>query len=108
LLYALEQGPVEKTIIEQSRRQNLPLPDKIANAPVLEIGLDLYYTAFLELMTCRSVGFSAGPIPWLAINEYCNAHEIYGEQKDDVIFHVHALDSVYLDWSSKQLEKKDS
>lgn len=53
--------------------RRLPVPDRIANAPTLWPGLDLYMDAFVELSTCRSyIGMNgtAGPIPYLAIDRY--------------------------------------
>lgn len=102
----LEQGPIEKAIIEQSYRLKRPIPDKIANAPELKTGHELYYVAFLELNSCRQIGFSIGPIPWTAIRDYCVEHEIEGEQKDDLFDCVQALDRAYMDWYQKELERK--
>jgi len=89
-------------IVEQCVRMRAPYPDAIANAPELPPGLNLFYTAFLDLNSCRTLGYSQGPIPWLAIDRYCQAHELEGEQREDVLYHVAHLDKVYLDWSSKK------
>lgn len=89
-------------IVEQCVRMRSPYPDAIANAPELHPGLNLFYTAFLDLTSCRTLGYSQGPIPWLAIDHYCQANEIEGEQREDVFYHVAHLDKAYLDWSSKK------
>lgn len=82
----------------------MPLPERIANAPELQVGLDLFYVAFLELGTCRSIGMAEGPIPWDAIQTYCGAYDIVGEQREDLFYHVRELDHVYMEWRAKQIK----
>jgi len=102
----MEQGPVEKLIIEQCYRNNMPLPEKIANAPELTPGLSFFLAAFFELSTCRyKGGMGDGPIPWVAINEYCKYHRIRGEQREDLEYHVQKLDIEYLKFQAKRAEK---
>lgn len=96
----MEQGQVEKKIIEQCMRENLPLPDKIANAPVLLEGLDLYYEAFQNLVGDR--GSAELPISWLAIHTYCRQFDLSEEQEQAMHHHIKEMDSVYL----KVREKK--
>lgn len=36
---------------------------------------------------------------------YCEAHDIVGEQREDVFYHVQNLDKAYLDWSAKKQKK---
>lgn len=62
--------------------------------------------AYLELSTCRAVGFGEGPIPWTAIHTYCEASKIAGDLRDDLFYHVRLMDTEYLRWRSKSLEKK--
>lgn len=103
----MEQGPTEKFIIEQCARQSLPLPDSIQNAPTLFQGLQLFYSAFMDLTSCRGQGYGTeGPIPWLSISQYCNIHGITGEQREDVIYHVQNMDAVYLEHKGKVLKAK--
>jgi hypothetical protein len=82
-------------------QEGLPLPEKIKNAPELENGLELFIQAFFELSTSRMVGVDYGPIPWVVINEYCNSLEIVEDQRDDVFYHVRALDSTYLEFINR-------
>jgi hypothetical protein len=99
----LEQGPVEKAIIEQCRREKRELPERIKNAPELQLGLELYYGAFLELSSCRSVGFGAeGPIPWTAVNQWARAHQLSEEQEEDLLYHIERMDEVYLKFKDKK------
>lgn len=91
----LEQGPVEKRIITQCMRDGLPLPDRIKDAPELQLGLELFFGAFLELSSCRFIGLEEGPIPWLAIHQYCQAYRIRGEQREDMFLHIRSMDNAY-------------
>jgi hypothetical protein len=100
----LEQGPVEMRIIEQCVRDKMPIPAKMQNAPALLLGLDLFYVAFLDLYSCRSVGFGEGPIPWTAISEYCDRSEVHGEQREDMFYFVRALDNEYLKFKNAKAE----
>lgn len=89
-------------------RQRLPLPQRIQNAPELTLGLDFYYTAFLDLTTCRTQGYGTeGPISWLTINQYLNERGIEEEeQREDLFYHIQRLDAAYLDFKAKRLEAK--
>jgi hypothetical protein len=103
LLYGLEQGPVEKGILEQVRRNRMPIPEKFRSAPELHAGLDLFYIAFMDMSSCRQLGFGAiGPIDWLTINAYCDAHGLRGEQREDMFFFINKMDSAYLSRSTKK------
>lgn len=77
----------------------MPLPDRIQNAPELYLGLEVFYNGFLELTSCRQIGHGLGPIPSLAILEYCLVNGIEGEQREDFIWFIQRLDQKYLDWS---------
>lgn len=86
-------------ILEQHERTGEPLPEKIANAPKLVPGLELYMEAFSSLGSCRGMN---GTIPWTAIEEYCRVYGISGIQKEDLHSHLKAMDAV----CSKYWEKK--
>jgi len=77
-------------------RERLPLPDRIANAPQMYLGLELYYDAFWELGSCRALGWSVGPIPWVAINDYAVAFDLDEEQRETLSYMVRVLDQAYL------------
>jgi len=66
------------------------------------LGLELYYSGFVDLTSTRSVGFSLGPISLLKMIEYCEAVEIEGEQREDFLWLVSRLDAKYLDWSANR------
>lgn len=81
----------------------MPVPERVANAPELQPGLELFLNAFMELTSCRGLGFGAvGPIPWLTLHEYCSIHDITGEQREDLIYHVQRMDKAYMDWQQNK------
>ena len=104
----MEQGPTEKVIIQQCVRQGLPLPDRIANAPELLLGLDFFYSAFMDLTTCRGTGYGTeGPISWLSILDWANEYGVEGEQREDLFYHIQKLDEVYLTFKAKKLKNAE-
>lgn len=83
-------------------RSNQPLPDPIANAPEIPLGLGYFYKAFQELSSERM----EGPIPGSAIRAWCRDEELEGETKDDVMYHVRNLDNALLEFRRKKAEKE--
>lgn len=82
-----------------------PVPKKIAESPELDPWLELFYTAFMCLTTCRGTGYSTeGAIGWLAINAYCHECEIFDEQREDLFYHVQHMDAAYLNYKAKKLK----
>lgn len=100
--YHQVQGLVEKTIIHTCMKSGMPLPARIAEAPVMLIGLGLFWEAFWDLMNSRPVGMALGHIPWTAVNEYANVMEIVGDQRLDLYYHVRKLDEAYLVHANKE------
>lgn len=78
-------------------REGHPLPQKIANAPELRIGLELYFGAFLDLCNSRS-GMGDGPIPWTVVAEYSKANDFDPVQREDLHFYISKMDTVYMKW----------
>lgn len=76
-----------------------PIPDRIANAPELTLGLMLYMQAFFDLDSERQVGFSVGRIKWSAIRDYADAFEFDAIQTEDLFYFIKELDKVYLEWN---------
>lgn len=81
-------------------RSNQPLPDPIANAPEIPLGLEFFYRIFQELCSERV----DGPIPGSAIRAYNRDENIVGELADDVIYHVRNLDDVLLKYQQRKTE----
>lgn len=102
LEYQLQQGPHEQQIIEQALKAGLPIPSRIENAPSILPGLELYYLGFLELTSSRTLGMSIGPIPWIAIEQYCQLKGLDDEQTEAMHLHIVAMDTVYMKHQSKK------
>lgn len=64
--------------------------------------------AFFELSTCRSIGLSIGPIPWLALQQYCSFKGLDYEASCILIRGVQVLDSAYLGIVKERSEKKSN
>lgn len=93
----LDMGQIEQNIMKQAQRAGAPIPDRIANAPVLQIGLELYLNAFFELDSERQVGFSILPIPWRSIVNYAQVYGLDDEQQEDLIFLVRKMDNAHIE-----------
>jgi len=83
--------------MEQCLREGLPFPDKIANAPELLPGLELYYLAFMELTDSRQIGMGLGAIPWKVVHDYCEAYGLSDEQTEEMHHHMKEMDAAYLE-----------
>lgn len=99
----MELGPVEKKIVDQCVRYKKPLPARIANAPFLRMGLDLYYLAFLDLTSCRTQGYAEGPISWLSIAHYAQLNGYNDDQIEDLFVHIGEMDTVYLKFRADKI-----
>lgn len=97
-------GPHEQSIARQAVRLGNPIPDRIANAPELQLGLQLYWQAFFDLDSERSHGFTLTPIPWNAIAGYCIAHDLDEDQTEDMFYFVKAMDAANLKRLAKNNE----
>lgn len=93
-------GHIEGQLIKQAKATRQPIPARVANAPALLQGLEFYYTAFLELSTCRS----QGPIPWDKIVKYAEVHDLDQDDLQDMIFFLRSMDKVYLAHQKKAIE----
>ena len=82
------------------------MPDSIANAPTLEFGLRLFSDAFHDLNSDRSFGMSMGPIPRMAMIDYCKAYELDDEATEDLIYFVSAMDQLFLKRQADKAKKK--
>lgn len=83
-------------------KEGHPLPQKIQNAPVVPPHLELYFRAFFELDSSRSIGFSEGPIPWQVVIEYCKRYNLSEEQTETMVYHIRQMDVAYLEFRSKK------
>lgn len=86
-------------------RQGTDPPERIKNAPELEVGLSLYWLAFLDLTSCREQGYTEGPITWLTIAKYADYTGYTGDQKEDLFYLIQQMDSTYIDFQAAKLKK---
>lgn len=82
-------------ILRQAIATRQPIPKKIAEAPELRPGLELYYMAFFELASTRT-GFGDGPIPWTAVAEYARVYEFDTDQLEQLAYYVARMDDVFV------------
>lgn len=104
MLYTLEQGPVEQTIIKQCLWERKALPPKIRDAPQLAPGLALFWDAFWELHTCR---VQDGLIPWTAVDAYARRYALDGAVFPDLLYCVRRMDVAWSEYQAKQRKKKE-
>lgn len=87
-------------------KEGTPLPKKIAEAPTLGLGLQVFWDAFMELSSCRSIGMAVGPIPWTAIREYGRALNLDEEQQNMLVVLIRAMDNCYREHIDRQSKAK--
>lgn len=93
---------MEQSIIAQCIKRRQPLPEKIANAPTIRQGLEVYYVAFWELSTCRPIGMGVGQIPWTAIDQYAARQGWEGERYEDLVDFTRAMDRTFMAYQSER------
>lgn len=98
-------GPHEQTIAKQAMRAGQPIPARIANAPELHLGLELFLNAFFDLDSERQAGFGIGPIPWSKIREYATAYRFDDELTEDLMFFVKQLDNAHMERKAREQER---
>jgi len=98
----LELGPIEQNIAKQAMRAGLPIPERIANAPELKEGLQLYLQAFFDLDSERSHALAPTAIPFTSVATYARAFSFDEEQTEDLLFFIRRMDTEHL----KRLAKK--
>lgn len=93
-------GEMEKGIIKSFNAARKPLPDKVANAPSITLGTELYWEAFLML------GASRVPDGFIPVSEmilYANELGIYDEvDREDFLMIIRELDIKYRELSNKK------
>jgi len=97
LAYLLTLGTSSLSIARQAQRQGLPIPDAIANAPELQIGLQLYLDAFFDLDSERSHAFGVTRIPWSSIKNYAEQWQFDEQQTEDLLFFIKRMDASHLE-----------
>jgi hypothetical protein len=70
------------------------------------MGLELYFHAFVELNTCRSTGWSAGPIPSWCIAEYVERLGLTDDGSEDMHYHIRKMDEEFLKYNARKSKEK--
>lgn len=86
----------------EALREGKHIPDEIAFAPEIMIGLEIYYIAFQELSDSRNIGRGLGPIPWKVVKEYCDYLELDEDQREAMHHHVSKMDGAFLEFNRKK------
>lgn len=94
--YQLKYAGVDESIYLQAQKNGQPLPDFLANKPMLRQGLHYYMRAFFDLETERNVGFAVCPIPITKIIEYGRYLNHKEWELEDFILIMRSLDNVAL------------
>lgn len=98
----MERGPSEARIVEECVRDGIPIPERIANAPELTVGLEVFYVAFWDLCSDRPSGLDLGQIPWSSIKLYCDEIDADEELREDMYHIIRGMDAAFL----KHLQSK--
>lgn len=86
-----------ESIVSQCLRFGEEIPEYITKAPTLKNGLELYFDIFNSLTTDRTYGFGfVGPIPTMAIINYCDYLGVDDVQKKRTVKVIRLLDFEYL------------
>jgi hypothetical protein len=105
LFYLLNLAPIEQNIAKQAMRAGEEMPERIANAPELQSGLQLYLQAFFDLDAERTHALALTPIPWTSINAYSIAYGLEEEQTEDLLYLIRKMDNAHLARLSKKQPK---
>jgi hypothetical protein len=103
----LTHGEHAEAVQKQVEDQKLPFekwPKFLRDRPVLLPGLELYYAAFMDLSTTRSIGFGIGPIPITAIYEYADREDFEPDTRQALFEHVRAMDTAFLRYHREKME----
>lgn len=92
--------------MEQARRTGR-LPDRVANAPQLDPGLELFWVAYCDLSTCRPASMGdLAPIPWTAVDQWATKFKLDDEQEERLHFIVGKMDKAMIAWEKKKSGNK--
>lgn len=86
-------------------RSGRPYPNAIANAPELLNENVFFYIAFDHLSSCRN--YEYGPIPYTAIEDYCNRYCTDAEQAERLLEVVNQVDVWLRDKIITKLKKEN-
>ena len=100
-------GKDEENLLTIAYRQNMPVSDKIQNAPELLPGLQFYVDAF-NLLSSSRMAFDGGigHIPYSEISKFCDDMRLGDEERGDVHFLLNEVDQFYVKWQTTKIRTK--
>lgn len=98
----MEQGKYEDKIIDQCLQTKTPIPDKILNAPELQVGQEFYLSAWDELSYDRPMGFGVGYIPSASLRTYIRDCDLTEDQEFLLRFVIRRMDNWYVGYMSEK------
>lgn len=101
-----DMGAIEQNIAKQAMRSGAPLPDRIAAAPELFLGLELYLQAFFDLDTERNHANGPCAIPYSAIARYAEINKFDEEQTGNLHYFVRQMDEENLKRVASKIEER--
>lgn len=93
--------------MQEAENTGEELPRWITDAPILRLGLALYYNAWFELDTERRRA-RLEPIRRSSVFQYCEDYELSEDQRDDMWFYIGKMDTDFLDWYYTQIKAPDN
>lgn len=84
------------------------LPEALANAPQLLMGLESYFSAFWELSTERHIGMGLGQIPASAMRSFARDEGMDDDEYDRFRYLVRSMDDAWLAHQGEQAKRATS
>jgi hypothetical protein len=66
------------------------------------MGLELYYGAYLDLMSSRNSGFGLGRISYESMVGWGKYAELSDEQMEDLLYFIPQMDNAYIGWHNEK------
>lgn len=79
------------------------IPAKIADRPEIAEGFELYWSAYLDLVSERTEN---NKIPWRAAREWATYHELDPDQFEILKGVLFGLDQTYIGWKASKTKTK--
>ena len=97
----------EQSIIASAKQARRPLPDRIANKPILKVGLQFYFNAFYDLSGERTISEGGvGHLTWSLLVKYADHYSLGFEETEDFIDIIRRMDHVYVAHMGKKYGSK--
>ncbi len=106
IAWEFKRGADARKLEISLRTHGRPIPDWIAEAPVVNEHDLFYWQAFQDLCTERQVGYSVGPIPWSAARYYAKEYGLDRDEADDFWTIIRAMDLAYLEVVAEEQKRE--